>query len=277
MSAASAAHTRDAPRDGRPRAPAARPRRAAPLEAARRSCGAASLCRAGSKSKAPKRDKYGRPAGATGAAGAAAASSRRAPEIVERGAAPSSGLARRPVRRPGLSAAKQGVLARRRHLRRRDPVGGRGGTGALQGRRRRRGGPAAGRDLRGGRAGPRAGAAGRDAGGGRGARRGVEAPAARGSRARSRTRWARAWRRRRARRAAGERGRRGRGGRRGARAEGAGALRRRGGGRDDDGRGGAGAAGRTAAKSGDGARRPRAAYWHELLSFMKCPCLDPCL
>ena len=42
--------------------------------------------------------------------------------------------------------------------------------------------------------------------------------------------------------AAGERGGRGRGGRRGARAEGAGALRRRGGGRDDDGRGGAGAA-----------------------------------
>ena len=55
------------------------------------------------------------------------------------------------MRRPGRDAAKQGVLARRRHLRRRDPVGGRGGTGALQGRRRRRGGPAAG-SLRGGRA-----------------------------------------------------------------------------------------------------------------------------
>ena len=36
VSAASAANTRDAPRDGRPSAPAARPRRAAPLEAARR-------------------------------------------------------------------------------------------------------------------------------------------------------------------------------------------------------------------------------------------------
>ena len=53
VSAASAANTRDAPRDGRPSAPAARPRRAAPLEAARRSCGAASLCRAGRASGGP--------------------------------------------------------------------------------------------------------------------------------------------------------------------------------------------------------------------------------
>ena len=73
MSAASAANTRDAPRDGRPSAPAARPRRAAPLEAARRSCGAASLCRAGRASGGPddgprvnRRNRPGRGASASG-------------------------------------------------------------------------------------------------------------------------------------------------------------------------------------------------------------------
>ena len=72
MSAASA-NSRDAPRDGRPSAPAARPRRAVPLEAARRSCGAASLCRAGRASGGPddgprvnRRNRPGRGAIASG-------------------------------------------------------------------------------------------------------------------------------------------------------------------------------------------------------------------
>ena len=81
VSAASAANTRDAPRDGRPSAPAARPRRAAPLEAARRSCGAASLCRAGRASGGPddgprvnRRNRPGRGAIARSRRGPATAS-----------------------------------------------------------------------------------------------------------------------------------------------------------------------------------------------------------